>query len=217
MQGYSSRVAPRRRLTREESKAKTRSDLLLAGGRLFLRNGFVATSLADIAEEAGLTKGAVYSNFASKEELFLALLEDGSEGRSDAAHEVLAPSATDKIVGDDPTSRARSWGELLAGSTPNRRNVALFLEMNAFAIRNDRTRAGMAEHNRAFFTEVGGRLAELLGAPDADAYLLGMISQSLYVGLTMHSTYEGEPDPELYARAFEALAAVARPTSAART
>jgi AcrR family transcriptional regulator len=58
-----------KRLTRQESKTVTRRDLLRAAGRLFLRKGFVATSLADIADEVGVTKGAVYSNFASKEEL----------------------------------------------------------------------------------------------------------------------------------------------------
>jgi AcrR family transcriptional regulator len=202
---------PKRRLTREESKARTRHELLRAASRLFLRNGFVQTSLADIAEEAGLTKGAVYSNFESKEELFLALL-DGDDGRPYAAQEALAPSDTSTIVGGDPSTMARHWGERLASLRPNRRNVALFLEMNAFALRNERTRAGTAEHNRAFFTALGGRLAELLGAPDADPWTLGMLSQSLYVGLMMHSAFEGEPDPDVFARAFEALAAVARRT-----
>jgi AcrR family transcriptional regulator len=199
----------RRRLTREESKARTRDELLRAASRLFLRNGFVATSLADIAEEAGLTKGAVYSNFESKEDLFLALLQ-GGEGRPYATQEDLAPSDTSVVKGADALAKARSWGEHLASYKPNRRNVALFLEMNAFALRNERTRAGTAEHNRVFFTEVGTRLAELLGAPAADPWLLGMLSQSLYVGLTMHAAYEDGPDPDVYARAFEALAAVAQ-------
>src|SRR3954453_23706787 len=101
------RVAPKRRLTREESKARTRYELLRAASRLFLRNGFVDTSLADIAEEAGLTKGAVYSNFESKEELFLALLEGDAQGRPYATQEQLAPSDTSGISGDDPVDRAR--------------------------------------------------------------------------------------------------------------
>jgi AcrR family transcriptional regulator len=202
-------VPPRRRLTREESKARTRQELLRAASRLFLRNGFVATSLADIAEEAGLTKGAVYSNFESKEELFLALLAGDANGRPYAAQEELAPSDTSTIQGTTAAVRGRAWGERLAGLKPNRRNVALFLEMNAFALRNERTRAGTAEHNRAFFVEVGERLAALFETPDADPLLLGMLSQSLYVGLTMHGAFDGDADPEVYGRAFEALAAVA--------
>ena len=202
-------MPPRRRLTREESKARTRHELLRAASRLFLRNGFVATSLSDIAEEAGLTKGAVYSNFESKEDLFLALLA-GDEGRPFAAQEELAPSDTSAVAGATATDRARSWGEHVAALRPGRRNIALFLEMNAFALRNERTRLGTAAHNRAFFTELGTKLRDLLDAPDADPWTLGMLAQSLYVGLTMHSAFDAEPDTELFARAFEALAAAAR-------
>jgi AcrR family transcriptional regulator len=56
---------------REEKKAATREQLLAAGVDLVAERGFHATSLDAIAAEAGLTKGAVYSNFASKAELFM--------------------------------------------------------------------------------------------------------------------------------------------------
>jgi AcrR family transcriptional regulator len=201
-------VTPRRRLTREESKARTRQELLRAASRLFLRNGFVATSLSDIAEEAGLTKGAVYSNFESKEDLFLALLAGDGE-RPYAVHEDLAPSDVSTATGADPTARVRAWGEHIGGLQPSRRNVALFLEMNAFALRNERTRAGVADHNRTFFVELGTRLADVLDAPDADPHQLGIIAQSLYVGLMMHSAFTGEVDSDLFATAYESLAAAA--------
>lgn len=63
------------RLSRDESQERTRRLLLEAAGTLFARNGFRATSLADVAAAAGFSKGAVYSNFASKEHLFLATIE----------------------------------------------------------------------------------------------------------------------------------------------
>lgn len=204
-------MPPRRRLTREESKARTRQELLRAASRLFLRNGFVDTSLSDIAEEAGLTKGAVYSNFESKEDLFFALLA-GDQARPYAAQEDLAPSDLSVVEGADALARARAWGEHLGGLQPNRRNVALFLEMNAFALRNERTRAGVAEHNRLFFTELGTGLRELLDAPDADPLQLGIIAQSLYVGLMMHGAFTGEVDAELFATAYESLTVAARST-----
>jgi AcrR family transcriptional regulator len=205
-------VAPRRRLTREESKARTRQELLRAASRLFLRNGFVATSLSDIAEEAGLTKGAVYSNFDSKEELFLALLA-GDQERAYAPQEDLAPRDLSFAQGDDPIVRARAWGEHLGALQPNRRNIALFLEMNAFALRNERTRAGVAEHNAQFFEDLGTGLRDILEAPDADPVMLGIIAQSLYVGLMMHGAFTGEVDPALFATAYESLAAAARSTA----
>src|SRR5204862_3072071 len=63
------------RLSREEKKAMTRRKLLDAAATVFARKGFAGASLDDVAEEAGLTKGAVYSNFASKDELIEVLLD----------------------------------------------------------------------------------------------------------------------------------------------
>ena len=63
------------RLSRTESQAQTRARLLTVARTLFLRDGYTATSLERIAEEAGFSKGAVYSNFKGKEPLFLEVLE----------------------------------------------------------------------------------------------------------------------------------------------
>jgi len=63
------------RLTRAESQAHTRRRLLATATELFLRDGFTATSLERVADEAGFSKGAVYSNFRNKDELCLAVLE----------------------------------------------------------------------------------------------------------------------------------------------
>ena len=63
------------RLTRAERKQQTRAELLAAAQRVFLRDGFHGASLAGIAEEAGYTFGAVYSNFQNKDDLFLAVLD----------------------------------------------------------------------------------------------------------------------------------------------
>ena len=64
------------RLTREEKKARTRAQLIDAAAAVFARRGLVAASLDEVAEEAGLTKGAVYSNFDSKEDLFQAVIDE---------------------------------------------------------------------------------------------------------------------------------------------
>ena len=67
------------RLSREESRLQTRAHLLAAAKRLFVDRGFGATSLRDIAAEAGYTQGAFYSNFASKEALFIELIRERSK------------------------------------------------------------------------------------------------------------------------------------------
>jgi AcrR family transcriptional regulator len=65
----------RTRYRRDEQRARTRADLLDAAARVFAAQGFHAASVDQVAEAAGYTKGAVYSNFSSKEELFLELLD----------------------------------------------------------------------------------------------------------------------------------------------
>ena len=66
-------VPRRRRLTRAEAKNRTRQLLLDAAAQVFARKGFAGASVEEIAEAAGYSIGAVYSNFGSKEQLFLEL------------------------------------------------------------------------------------------------------------------------------------------------
>ena len=63
------------RLTRAERQEQTRSELLEAARQRFLVHGYAATSLDDIAEDAGYSKGAVYSNFGSKPNLCRQVLD----------------------------------------------------------------------------------------------------------------------------------------------
>jgi AcrR family transcriptional regulator len=70
------------RLTRPERRERTRGDLLAAARTVFERHGFHRASLDQIADEAGYTKGAVYSHFpGGKDELFLAVLDRHIDGR----------------------------------------------------------------------------------------------------------------------------------------
>ena len=62
------------RQTRAEMHAQTRERLLVAARQVFARSGYGGTSVDMIAVEAGYSKGAIYSNFASKEAIFLELL-----------------------------------------------------------------------------------------------------------------------------------------------
>lgn len=65
-----------RRLTRKERQAQTRERLLEAAGRVFIRRGFIGSSVEEICAEAGYTRGAFYSNFESKQQMFVELLHD---------------------------------------------------------------------------------------------------------------------------------------------
>ena len=65
----------RKRISRKDSQLQTRERLLDAALTVFSRRGYYAASVDEVAAEAGHSKGAVYSNFSNKEELFLALID----------------------------------------------------------------------------------------------------------------------------------------------
>ena len=69
----------RKRLSREDSRDRTTRRLLAAAGKLIAKRGLSDTSLEDISEEAGYTRGAFYSNFSSKGDLFIELLRRDHE------------------------------------------------------------------------------------------------------------------------------------------
>jgi AcrR family transcriptional regulator len=107
-----------RRLTREESRALTREKLLASAYEVMAREGYEGSSIDRIAEEAGFSKGAFYSNFESKEEIFLELLEmhsvqDVGEIK-DLLKNVNDPRKMIEIISDWAGARAKdpSWGML---------------------------------------------------------------------------------------------------------
>ena len=79
-------------LTPDRRRAMTRRHLLEAAAIVFARDGFHGATLDAIASYAGFTKGAVYSNFKSKDDLFLALLDDRIDRQAAITAEVLSDS-----------------------------------------------------------------------------------------------------------------------------
>lgn len=79
----------RKRMTQEERKQETRKMLLDSAAEIFAQFGFHGASVDKIAEFAGYSKGAVYANFNSKEELFLALLEQKMKSHVDTIHQIM--------------------------------------------------------------------------------------------------------------------------------
>jgi AcrR family transcriptional regulator len=71
-----------RRRTRREQAELNRERILAVARSVFLRNGYYAASIDEIAEEAGFSKGVIYSQFGSKADLFFALLERRVEERA---------------------------------------------------------------------------------------------------------------------------------------
>ncbi|MGF6653385.1 AcrR family transcriptional regulator [Paraburkholderia youngii] len=83
----------RKRLTREESRKETRRRLLGAAALSIARKGLAATSVEDIAARAGYTRGAFYSNFDSKSDLFVELLRLDHQTIQENLRKLLAGSS----------------------------------------------------------------------------------------------------------------------------
>src|SRR5271154_1630229 len=99
------------RLTRAESRERTRALIVDAATDLFLRSGFQVTSLEQIGEEAGFTRGAVYSNFPSKTAMGIAVI-DGLYER-EAEHLEAALEETEDV--DDWFDALTAWADSTVG------------------------------------------------------------------------------------------------------
>jgi AcrR family transcriptional regulator len=99
------------RLTRAESQARTRDRLIATAKQLFLRDGYASTSLEKVADEAGYSKGAVYSNFRNKDQLCLAVLDTIHAEHTASIAELL--EATDSL--EERLAAFQSWAERRIG------------------------------------------------------------------------------------------------------
>lgn len=154
------------RPTQAQRRASTRRRLIDASLDVFARKGFHAASLEEIAAKAGVSKGAVYYNFSSKEDLFLELLEeqfhrildnvrDASEGPRSAAHLFL------RAIEDIP-----GW-------------LPLYMEFTAYAARTPRVREDFA---RRFVRDSRQQIAETL------EQFAGQLGETLSVPVTEVAT-----------------------------
>jgi AcrR family transcriptional regulator len=184
-------------MARRRKALTTRERLVRAATRVIARDGFQKASLANVAREAGVTTGAVYSNFASKEDLFIATLSSLRPLNGiDAASE---PSGADGELGDRAHEVVRAWRAAFARSGVS---PALVLEIQLLGMRDRRARrlvAGSMEECRRYLAAMLRRQADELDAdlpesPEAlGAILFGALS-----GLALQRWFDGDAIPEEY-------------------
>ena len=124
------------RKTRAEAQAETRAQLLKTARQLFFEDGYHPTSLEKVADAAGYSKGAVYSNFRNKDELCTAVLDEVRAERLGEVLEIFAkpdtPSRIDAI---------RDWAERVIGDPGW---TTLEVEFAAHARPNEQLRTELA-------------------------------------------------------------------------
>lgn len=131
-------MAVARRQSRAEKQAATRAALLKSAADVFERHGYAAASVEEITERAGFSRGAFYSNFETKDELFVALIESRIEGS-------LGDIAAAFAAGDSAAERIRSGGEFLDQLVARDRQwCLLYLDFWSRAVRDPKLRRRFA-------------------------------------------------------------------------
>ena len=172
------------RLSREEKRAETRSALVRSAADVFARRGFHAASVDEIAENAGFSIGALYSNFERKEDLLLAAIE---QNVSDWTRLFAERFRAADGIRDQARSMADAW---IAGVSAEPEPFLLWIELWAYAVRNDRLRGELAARStaiRELFTSLLRESAERAGVvlPDGLAEELGAVFDALGLGLAV--------------------------------
>lgn len=153
------RDAPRA-ATRAEKKMVTRTRLLDAAEQVFARRGFADASLDEIADVAGLTKGAVYSNFDKKLDLLLAVLDERMNRRFFAITEDIDTSM-------DLSDQAAQGGRLFMDAFQQERDLyLLWLECSVQSVHDDDVREALVKMDQTSREAVASFItyhADLLG------------------------------------------------------
>jgi AcrR family transcriptional regulator len=193
-------------LTQERRRQLTREHLLDAAAHVFAERGFHGATLDEVARVAGFTKGAVYSNFESKDELFLALFKANYE------HEMAELLATLDSSAVPPANRLSDFVALIQNeSRAARTSTLLYMEFWLYAARNPEARARLA----AIDDEAIAATADLLRAlrdsegmePLEDVEHVARVIDMLFRGISLLRVLQPEVvDDQLLQVAIEFVA-----------
>lgn len=126
---------------REEQKAQSRQKLLESAAKCFAKNGFEGCSVSDIAAEAGMSQGSVYVHFASKEELFICMIQEEHGNAADEMRQAMERAPSFQVIMDILHKCIRDVGFPI--------DHRLWVEILAVSARNDTIRSAFLASDRA--------------------------------------------------------------------
>src|ERR1700734_1490621 len=189
---------PRTRPTRDE----VRDRILDAASKVFAAEGFAGATIDAIGQAAGFTKGADYSNFESKDELFLALLDREFEHRGEQI-------ATALEGGGDIAAAARELSRsVLDGVHGHADYYVLFVEYWLRAVRDPQLRERLIERRRAAAADQALNIVESTATVPSDRQVadLAQLVVTINLGIAMEEVLRpGTIDPELLAQLIQGL------------
>ena len=191
-----------KRISRKDSQLQTQERLLDAALIVFSRRGYYAASVDEVAAEAGYSKGAVYSNFSNKEELFLALIDRRF------AHDILGyPGIVNFMTGGLQIEKGSDFKEqVMKDHTWNVLMVEFFLyairerkDQEKLAVRLEQLRGIMAKNLSTLYEKLGKK-------PELSVEELPWSVFSLGIGLILQLYIDPNGLPEgVYERALQQL------------
>jgi len=175
-------VLTRKRLTREESRAQTRERLLEAALAVFAKDGVEKASIEEVAEAAGYSRGAFYSNFESKDDLLCAVLDREIQREGQEFEAIVSAIPPDALIG--------KLREYYVEMGRDGASCEFWLDLQLHAIRNAAIRPRVAElmskKREHVISQVQRVYAAICQNPpgSAETVALGLISIAQGIALT---------------------------------
>jgi AcrR family transcriptional regulator len=187
--------------TRAGSKAWTRAQVLTSARQVFAERGYEGASMTEIARAAGVAVGSVYGHFATKQDLYWAVVSARLEAERQAAEAAIGNIALDDFL--------RAYGQMLVRSADEGSEIALQSEVWLHALRDESFREQMRNKQRQVQEMVGrlvSRLRDGTGPWELTDDEVATVATALFRGLVQARSLDAEAVPEsLYARCMGAL------------
>jgi AcrR family transcriptional regulator len=196
------------RLTRSQVQDRNRETVLEVARAAFLRDGYVATSLASVAKEAGFTTGIVYSSFGSKADLALGVLERLQTEQIRALGERVESS----VASGDILDQVREWAaEAMASGW-----VRLELELLLDTMHDPRLAAAQTQRQTASIQQAVTVVRSLVPPDSMDDETVEVLAEAAVdyvIGLAMRQVVNPDATPDRFLRLIEPLVAAIRAPS----
>ncbi len=178
-----------------------RQQIIDASAACFARGGFHRTTMHDICSEAGLSPGALYRYFESKEEIILAMCDRGHDEDVATIREAMELDDTAKVLGE--------LIRIYFSGIADHENCALMAELLSEATRNEQ----IGESLREGWVKIMEPMAALMAKaqergeinPDLDASATAAVMMGVYQGLVLQHLINPDMDVEAYADVTRAL------------
>jgi AcrR family transcriptional regulator len=193
------------RVTQAHVEARTES-ILEAAGRVFGRKGFAGATMAEIAAEAGISAGAIYRYFPSKEDVIIAMSDEGLDRRRAIVEEIARRGGTLEVL----TQLADTFFPQLEHREVFL-NQCVELELASEATRNEKVRSALQRCDDMMIVPLANIIRDAQERGDINSHLnpesVARILLAMFEGLVLQVAVERRIDIRAYVEAMKAMIA----------